>query len=418
MGSLGATAFTQINGTSSALQGEVSANTNTSIAVPFGVLGEYDATGSTFGIGIAGISTTGYGVGGESLDANAGVLALNAGGGNGLEAYARGMSFFSNAILAENVGAGPGLTATGDANDGVDGVTTGNGHSGVFGNDISSQGGFGIIGSSPSGNGVYGISFSSTAVLALGESGSSTIPVIQAVSDKSGTDLFGTTVYGTDSNPYETTALTYPSGNLSGTVIDGVGASNDLRVNGDVIITGEVYSGCTNFPQPMATDCPGAVQTVSPTSTGALVREYSGKQTSATIEDAGEAQLTNGYAHVALDPAFASAIATRQPYLVFTTPQGDGPGLFVSRRTATGFDVRQSLGGRSNIAFDYRILAHPYGASGERIAIVSPHVRQLTPLAGKLASRLRAIVRTSREPHAIRHVVPHELVRVKAAATR
>ena len=67
--------------------------------------------------------------------------------------------------------------------------------------------------------------------------------------------------------------------------------------------------------------------------------------------------MTRGYAHVTLDPTFAASISTRQPYLVFTEPQGDSRGLYVSNRTPSGFDVRENSDGKTSLTFDYRIVA-------------------------------------------------------------
>ena len=89
-----------------------------------------------------------------------------------------------------------------------------------------------------------------------------------------------------------------------------------------------------------------------------------------TIEDDGEARLANGAAFVALDPAFANAIDLRSAYLVMLTPEGDTRGLYVGTRTAAGFAVRETMGGRSNIGFAYRIVAHPLGQARPRLPLV------------------------------------------------
>jgi hypothetical protein len=52
--------------------------------------------------------------------------------------------------------------------------------------------------------------------------------------------------------------------------------------------------------------------------------------------------------------------------MVFITPQGDTAGLYVAQKTADGFAVREHAG-RSNIAFDYRIVGEPYGAQEQRL---------------------------------------------------
>jgi hypothetical protein len=79
------------------------------------------------------------------------------------------------------------------------------------------------------------------------------------------------------------------------------------------------------------------------------------------LEDFGSGQLQNGAAQVTIDPVFASSVDLEGEYHVFLTPLGDSNGLYVTNKTATGFAVRESGGGSSSIAFDYRIAAHRAG---------------------------------------------------------
>jgi hypothetical protein len=74
------------------------------------------------------------------------------------------------------------------------------------------------------------------------------------------------------------------------------------------------------------------------------------------FEDVGSASLRKGQATVSLDPTFAGVI-TSDKYHVFLTAQGESNGLYVSRKTTTGFEVREQSGGSSNVDFSYRIVA-------------------------------------------------------------
>jgi hypothetical protein len=85
------------------------------------------------------------------------------------------------------------------------------------------------------------------------------------------------------------------------------------------------------------------------------------------MEDVGEARLVNGRAYVRLDTAFSSTIDHQTNYLVFLTPEGDSRGLFVTNRTIGGFEVGENQGGRSTLAFSYRIVAKPYGDNAPRL---------------------------------------------------
>jgi len=74
-------------------------------------------------------------------------------------------------------------------------------------------------------------------------------------------------------------------------------------------------------------------------------------------EDFGSAQLHSGVAEVALLPSFLDTVDIQSGYHVFLTPGGDSRGLYVVQKTADGFEVREHGGGKSNISFDYRLVA-------------------------------------------------------------
>jgi hypothetical protein len=75
------------------------------------------------------------------------------------------------------------------------------------------------------------------------------------------------------------------------------------------------------------------------------------------FEDLGSAKLVNGVAVVELDPTFIQTVNSTIDYKVFPVPNGDCKGLYVTKKTATSFEVRELGGGTSSIAFDYRITA-------------------------------------------------------------
>ena len=89
------------------------------------------------------------------------------------------------------------------------------------------------------------------------------------------------------------------------------------------------------------------------------------------FEDFGAGRLENGTAAVALDPTFAQTVNAASDYHVFLTPEGDCLGLYVSRKTASGFEVRELGGGRSTVAFDYRIVALRRGFENVRLEDVT-----------------------------------------------
>jgi hypothetical protein len=73
------------------------------------------------------------------------------------------------------------------------------------------------------------------------------------------------------------------------------------------------------------------------------------------FEDFGTAKLRRGRAVVKLDADFAKVIK-RGDYRVFPAPEGDCRGLYVRRKSASSFEVRELMGGKSNVAFSYRIV--------------------------------------------------------------
>jgi hypothetical protein len=73
------------------------------------------------------------------------------------------------------------------------------------------------------------------------------------------------------------------------------------------------------------------------------------------FEDFGRAKLRRGRAIVGLDANFSKVIKTSD-YHIFVTPEGDCRGLYVRRRGARSFEVRELAAGKSSVAFSYRIV--------------------------------------------------------------
>jgi hypothetical protein len=73
------------------------------------------------------------------------------------------------------------------------------------------------------------------------------------------------------------------------------------------------------------------------------------------FEDFGTAELKHGRAVVPLDANFAKVIKAGD-YRVFFTPEGDCRGLYLRRKSAASFEVRELMGGKSTIEFSYRIV--------------------------------------------------------------
>jgi hypothetical protein len=74
------------------------------------------------------------------------------------------------------------------------------------------------------------------------------------------------------------------------------------------------------------------------------------------FEEFGSGTLVNGVATVIIDPLFAATV-NLSDYHVFVTPLGDCQGLYVTGKTATGFEAHELGGGTSDIDFNYRLVA-------------------------------------------------------------
>jgi hypothetical protein len=115
--------------------------------------------------------------------------------------------------------------------------------------------------------------------------------------------------------------------------------------------------------------CTGTTSQLVPTDNGSRrVALYAVEAPENWFEDAGSSQLTGGSARIEFDTTFAQTVNAGVEYHVFLTPKGDSEGLYVGNETPQGFEVHEQRGGRSNIAFDYRIMAKRKGYEYVRLA--------------------------------------------------
>jgi hypothetical protein len=109
------------------------------------------------------------------------------------------------------------------------------------------------------------------------------------------------------------------------------------------------------------------------------------------FEDFGAAKLRRGRTVVELDANFGKVIK-RGDYRVFLTPEGDCRGLYVRRKSAASFEVRESQGGKSSIAFSYRIVGRRKDITEQRFAKVIPPKLPAAAARKPTAAQLRAFV--------------------------
>lgn len=83
------------------------------------------------------------------------------------------------------------------------------------------------------------------------------------------------------------------------------------------------------------------------------------------FQDIGTGRLVNGRVHIDIDPLLARNIyvGPDKPLKVFIQPEGDCKGVYVTNKTAAGFDVVELGGGTSNTSFSYQIIANRANAT-------------------------------------------------------
>jgi len=117
--------------------------------------------------------------------------------------------------------------------------------------------------------------------------------------------------------------------------------------------------------------CSGTLGAVARTANSRKVGLYTVQASENLIEDVGSGALSDGVTVVEVASDFAQTITADANYRVFLTPSGDCEGLYVTNKTATSFEVRELKNGRSNVQFDYRIVAHRRGFEAARLPDVT-----------------------------------------------
>jgi hypothetical protein len=268
---------------------------------------------------------------------------------------------------------GIGVAGQSTSGTGVSGISTSN--NGVFG-DSQAAGASGIYGQNDGGGfGVAGRLTKPGLSAVLADAGSTGSPALSAQSaagvganivggfrdsislhDFPALSIIGNTTISGGNTFLNDLIDACPSGTASpcsfmGGQVFRLFQTGDLVIAGRVFTSGSCSSGCS----------------VANALTETRVRFYTPQESLPTVEDFGEAQLVNGQAYVRIDSAFANTIDPRASYMVIITPEGDSNGLYVTAKTPTSFEVHENRGGRSTLAFSYRIVAKPYGENASRL---------------------------------------------------
>lgn len=300
------------------------------------------------GSGVEGSSSTGYGVYGTSTS------------GDGLHGVANAANV-SGVYGQNNSSTNPsyGVFGASTNGDGVHGTTTStSSKSAVAGLATGTSGSAnGVYGSSTNGIGVYGQTSASSGAAGVEGVGNNSNNGVEAIGDDvptSGVNYPALYAVGTNAN-------TWPA--VFGNMKTGKGCQIDP--NGDLTCGGSIIGGT-------------AVTVRQRNSGGQQVLAYTSESATPTIEDLGAARLREGIANVELPRDFSSVMSHSDAYYVFLTPMGDTRGLYVSTQTAAGFQVRENERGRSNVAFEYRIVAVPSGEQNIRLP-EAPRMQTFAP---------------------------------------
>jgi len=113
---------------------------------------------------------------------------------------------------------------------------------------------------------------------------------------------------------------------------------------------------------------------------------YSVESPESWFEDFGSARLVRGRARVRLDRDFA-AVVRLTDYHVFISPEGESRGLYVSKKSKDGFEVREQQGGAANVRFSYRVVAQRKDFTARRFARVALPKRPEIPEAARMPER-------------------------------
>jgi hypothetical protein len=293
-----------------------------------GVKGVASATsGTTNGVFGTTASPTGYGVQGASQ--NVGVYGTSSG------ADGAGVSGSGQYI---------GVYATSSASDGY-GVSANSSYIGVYGQaagvaGVTAMGNAGVWGNTggAAGDGYYGVLGTASDNSAGGFFSLGSYPTLYAENDGAFSLLDPQVVFEAVGQQYDEECVIYATGDMG---------------------------------------CGGTTGSVAKIGGARKVSLYAVQSPENWFEDFGSGTLVNGAATVGLDPTFAQTVNATTDYHVFLTPNGDCKGLYVSQKSASSFEIRELGGGRSSVAFDYRIVAKRIGYENVRLRDVTERYRRL-----------------------------------------
>lgn len=251
-----------------------------------------------------------------------------------------------------------GVNAFATIDDGVEGTTASATYNGIYGKNTNG-GGDAIWGQNTATNGT-GVG---TGVVGItGQSGTGSAGVWGENSNTAGTGVVGAG-QGQAASVLVAGSGGAFTGNTTGASIrnNSNGISEAIyTVNGSggtaVICRVNHWSGTIQY-KILGT---GTVSTIVNDLSGNKVVLHAPETPEIYFQDYGNGKLVNGKANIKLDPIITKNIVVNEkhPLQVFIQLNGDCKGVFVSNRTATGFDVTELQDGNSNVEFTWSITAN------------------------------------------------------------
>lgn len=354
--------------------GQVIVNNITPLATDvFSVYSGTYAGTITAGAGTNAIS--GYSAG----DNNAGVVGVNS---TGAGAGVFGNANTANATGVLGINSGNLVVANVDASYGVAGITNGVNAANTFAIGVAGQG------NSANSSGVVGSGNNIGLIIPTGGAGGSfTCDRIALFADASAV-ANGTGVVATGNGLTSYEVLSAGSGVVGLGIQYGVVGLATTAVNTNGTISNATALGANGaaggyfeVQTSPANTTPIAWSYVAARGTGGTLQKIIGNGTVNTIvkdmdgklvamscpespenlfQDFGKGVLVNGKTHVITDPVFAKNILVNDKHdlRVIVQLEGDCNGVYVTNKTATGFDVIELAGGKSNVAFTYMVTGN------------------------------------------------------------
>lgn len=330
----------------------------------FGSGGTYGVYGSGGTYGVVGSvnNSASYAMTGQNQNAN-GWACLLAGSGQGL-------TFLTGLSAGLSVVGDYGFYAAGMSSTGYGGLISGSGMfpSVLTGHSagLSATGNDGIFaaGNSSSGIGIIaggnGVSTFSTIATGTGGAFTGYHGLYATAINSGGTGVIGV---GNNGNNYYT-APSGSGGAFTGTICGVYGYATKGSGNryggyfasggGRYAYVGGRYNG--TYRKIVGN---GSVSTIVKNTKGEIVTLTCPEAPETVFQDFGIGQLIDGKTHITIDPDLAINlnISKKHPLKVYITPEGDCNGVYVTNKSANGFDVVELQGGKSNIQFSWQIVA-------------------------------------------------------------